>query len=44
MSNKKIAYGIIALAIGANVALSVGFKMYFFEAPLVSLPKIPGIF
>lgn len=42
MSNKKIAYGIIALAIGANVALSVGFKMYFFEAPLTPMPSIPA--
>merc|ERR1711892_1319143 len=38
MSNKKIAYAIIALAVGANIALSVGFKMYFFEAPLTPMP------
>jgi len=40
MSNKKIAYAIIALAVGANIALSVGFKMYFFEAPLTPMPGI----
>lgn len=41
MSNKKIAYGIIAIAVGANVALAVGFKMYFFNAPLQSSDGIP---
>ena len=34
MSNKKIAYAILTIAIAANIALAVGFKMYFFNAPL----------
>ena len=34
MSNKKIAYAILTIAVAANVALAVGFKMYFFNAPL----------
>ena len=36
VANKKQAYIILVLAVAANVALAVGFKMYFFEAPLVS--------
>ena len=38
MSNKKIAYAILAIAVAANVALAVGFKLYFFKPPtLVAL-------
>jgi hypothetical protein len=33
MSNKKIAYAILAIAVAANVALAVGFKLYFFKPP-----------
>lgn len=35
VANKKYAYGILALAVAANIALAVGFKMYFFESPLL---------
>merc|ERR1712150_251149 len=34
VTNKQKAYAVLALAIVANLGLSVGFKMYFFEAPL----------
>ncbi len=33
----------LALAIVANLSLSVGFKMYFFEAPLINNPVAPLI-
>ena len=33
----------LALAIVANLSLSVGFKMYFFEAPLINNPVAPSI-
>lgn len=33
----------LALAIVANLSLSVGFKMYFFEAPLINNPVAPAI-
>ena len=33
----------LALAIVANLSLSVGFKMYFFEAPLINNPVAPPI-
>ena len=39
MSNKKIAYAILTIAVAANVALAVGFKMYFFNAPLQRYKK-----
>lgn len=35
VSNKKLAYGILSIVVGANVALAVGFKLYFFESPLL---------
>ena len=38
--NKKIAYGVFGLAVAANVALAVGFKMYFFESPLVQIAPV----
>jgi len=41
MSNKKIAYAILTIAVAANVALAVGFKMYFFNAPLQSHDGTP---
>ena len=42
MSNKKIAYGILAIAVAANVALAVGFKLYFFKPPQL-IPVVPNI-
>jgi len=41
MSNRKIAYAILTIAVAANVALAVGFKMYFFNAPLQSHDGTP---
>jgi len=41
--NKKIAYGIFGLAVAANVALAVGFKMYFFESPLVQIGPVAPV-
>lgn len=43
VTNKQKAYAVLALAIVANLSLSVGFKMYFFEAPLINNPVAPSI-
>jgi len=43
VTNKQKAYAVLALAIVANLSLSVGFKMYFFEAPLINNPVAPLI-
>ena len=37
VADKKHAYIILILAICANIALAVGFKMYFFESPLINV-------
>ena len=43
MTNKQKAYAVLALAVVANLGLSVGFKMYFFEAPLNPSGFVPPV-
>ncbi|CAG5104291.1 Oidioi.mRNA.OKI2018_I69.chr1.g1181.t1.cds [Oikopleura dioica] len=43
VTNKQKAYAVLALAVVANLGLSVGFKMYFFEAPLNPSGFVPPV-